>query len=82
MLKKINRKFDLIIDDGLHAPYTNLNTLISSLKYLNKNGYLIIEDIPFRSQSIWEIVNFILNKKYKTNLIKTKNALIFSCKKK
>ena len=82
VLKKINKKFDLIIDDGLHAPYTNLNTLISSLKYLNKNGYLIIEDIPFRSQSIWEIVNFILNKKYKTNLIKTKNALIFLVKKK
>lgn len=28
---RINKKFDLIIDDGLHAIHTNLNTVIAGL---------------------------------------------------
>jgi hypothetical protein len=36
LYKKIGNKFDLIIDDGLHSPYTNINVIISSIKYLKK----------------------------------------------
>jgi hypothetical protein len=52
-----------------------------SLKYLKKNGWLLIEDIPFRSKSIWEIVQFILEKKYFTKLIKGNNCFIFVIKR-
>ena len=75
-------KFDLIVDDGLHVPYANLNVLISSLNYLSDQGFIIIEDIPFKARPIWEIVSFILSKKYHNYLIKTKNSLIFLVKKK
>ena len=75
-------KFDLIVDDGLHAPYANLNVLISSLNYVSDQGWIIIEDIPTKARPIWEVVSFILSKKYHNYLIKTKISLIFLVKKK
>ena len=53
LFRKIRKNFDLIINDGLHAPYTNINVIISSLNCLKKNGWLVIEDIPFKAKPIW-----------------------------
>ena len=82
LYKKIGRNFDLIIDDGLHAPYTNLNFIITSINKLKKSGWLIIEDIPFRAQSIWEIISFIMSLKYKPFLIRSRNGLMLLVNKK
>ena len=79
---KIGKKFDLVIDDGLHAPYTNLNFLITCLNKINKNGWLIIEDIPFRAKPIWEVINYIVNSRERSFLIKTKNSYVFLINKK
>lgn len=62
-------KFDLIIDDGLHYQLSNLNTLIYALSSLNKGGYLVIEDIGSWTIDTWKVVNFILSKYYKTQII-------------
>ena len=78
----IGQNFDLIIDDGLHAPYTNLNFIITSINKLKKGGWLIIEDIPFRAQSIWEIISFIVSLKYKPFLIRSRNGLMLLVNKK
>jgi len=80
--KKIGKNFDLIIDDGLHAPYTNLNFILVCLDKLKKNGWMIIEDIPFQTKPIWRIICFILNVKEKCFLIKTKNCYVFCLNKK
>ena len=77
LYKKTKNNFDLIIDDGLHAPYTNLNFIITGITKIKKGGWLIIEDIPFKTKPIWEIVSFIINTKQKSFLIKTKNCYIF-----
>ena len=82
LYKKIGSNFDLIIDDGLHASYANINVIISSLKFLKKKGFLIIEDIPFKTIPIWEVVIDILGKKYESHLIKTKKSLVFTVQKK
>tara|TARA_B100000287_G_scaffold27480_1_gene26114 strand:- start:194 stop:1006 length:813 start_codon:yes stop_codon:yes gene_type:complete len=82
LYKKIGSNFDLIIDDGLHASYANINVIISSLKFLKKKGFLIIEDIPFKTIPIWEVVIDILDKKYESHLIKTKKSLVFTVQKK
>jgi hypothetical protein len=37
--------FDIMIDDGLHSVFANINFLKHSLYKLNKNGFYIIEDI-------------------------------------
>ena len=42
-----NIKYDLIIDDGLHQIGANFNTLLWSMKHLNKDGFIAIEDIIF-----------------------------------
>ena len=81
LYKKIGSNFDLIIDDGLHASYANINVIISSLKFLKKR-FLIIEDIPFKTIPIWEVVIDILDKKYESHLIKTKKSLVFTVQKK
>tara|TARA_B100001063_G_scaffold245337_1_gene280738 strand:+ start:1130 stop:1942 length:813 start_codon:yes stop_codon:yes gene_type:complete len=81
LYKKIGSNFDLIIDDGLHASYANINVIVSSLKFLKKRGFLIIEDIPFKTIPIWEVVINILGEKYESQLIKCKNSLVFIIKK-
>lgn len=40
-----NILFDIIIDDGLHSVFANINFLKHSFHKLNKNGFYIIEDI-------------------------------------
>ena len=49
---------------------------------LKKKGFLIIEDIPFKTIPIWEVVIDILDKKYESHLIKTKKSLVFTVQKK
>lgn len=81
IFKKTKGNYDLIIDDGLHASYANISVIIASLKFLKKNGYLIIEDIPHNCKAIWEVVSNILNKKYDTRLVNTKRSYVFIIKK-
>ena len=79
LYKKIGNKFDLIVDDGLHSVFTNLNIILTSLSKLNKKGWLIIEDIGFEKKDIWKVIYFIMRNQYKCYLIKTKkNILIFA----
>ena len=80
--KKIGKNFDLIIDDGLHAPYTNINFILACLNKVKKNGWLIIEDIPFKTKPIWSIINLILSKNEKCFIVKTKNCYVFCINKK
>lgn len=72
-----NIKFDLIIDDGLHSIGANLNTLIYSIENLNKNGWIVIEDIHIKDN--WKSIDFILNStnKFKTFFIKDNDKYLF-----
>lgn len=45
ILNSVGKKFDLIIDDGLHTLEGNLGTLESTLPYLADDGIYIMEDI-------------------------------------
>jgi SAM-dependent methyltransferase len=66
--------FDLIIDDGLHAPLANLNTLLETSKMLRKGGVIVIEDVPQRALPIWTLVDYLLKKELKLEVIKFKRA--------
>ena len=44
-----SQKFDLVIDDGLHAGGPNINTLVFGLKHVRAGGYVVIEDIGHES---------------------------------
>ena len=55
-------KFDLIIDDGLHSTFANINSLIFAQKHLRPGGHLIIEDIPDRAMPVWNLVIGLMRK--------------------
>ena len=64
-----NKKFDLIIDDGLHMQSANLNTLRFSLDRLNENGILVIEDIPSSALDTWKIVATLLEDPFDLEIV-------------
>ena len=41
-------KFDIILDDGLHQHDANICFFENSIRYLNKNGFYIIEDVHYK----------------------------------
>lgn len=79
---KLPDQIDIIIDDGLHAPNANIQTLIFALKTFKDkcNKWIIIEDIRVESLVVFKILSFFLEKNsYKTYIIKTKKAHVFAC---
>jgi hypothetical protein len=72
-----NIKFDLIIDDGLHAIGANFNTLLFALDNIKEKGWIVIEDI--QNPENWKAIDYILssNPKYKRYFIKTQCAYIY-----
>src|SRR3989344_1850141 len=54
-LVKLDTQFDLVIDDGLHNPSANFNTINALLDLVKPGGYLIVEDILDKYLSLWQI---------------------------
>lgn len=77
-----NKKFDLIIDDGLHAPLSNLLTVKYLSSFLKPDGVLIIEDINQRSLPIWQLLIAISRNSFNFRLVKTKAAYVLIIKNK
>jgi hypothetical protein len=71
-------EFDLVIDDGLHAPNANVASLIFGLSLLAPGGWLVIEDIGYQALPIWQVVARLLPRRYRAFLFRDKvGALIF-----
>jgi hypothetical protein len=66
--------FDLIVDDGLHAPLANLNTIIATLPFLRKTGVLVIEDIPKRALPVWTLAKRLIDVSLDLSVYKLNNA--------
>lgn len=58
-----SQKFDLIIDDGLHTPESNLRTLRALLPLVRPLGYYVIEDIHPSWTGFWKTVGASLESK-------------------
>jgi hypothetical protein len=71
-----NKKFDLIIDDGLHNSEANLNVIDFALDLLSANGVLIIEDIAERDLIYYKLLSKLFENKYRIKFIKTKIACV------
>ena len=82
LTKKIDSNSDLMIDDGLHSPNANLNSLLFFKNKVRKGGYIVIEDISFESEKLWLTVSAIVEKEFKSAFVKTKNAYVFVLQKK
>ena len=76
--KIIPNKLDLVIDDGLHTPCSNINTLIFGIDKIKVGGWLVIEDISIQSQHIWMIISNLMSNNYSTYLIQCERSLIYA----
>jgi len=78
-----NKKFDLIIDDGLHAPAANLNTLLFALTAINTEGWIVIEDVLPKHLSMFLMINRVLmpNPSFVTYIVKTKRTYLYLVRK-
>ena len=72
----IGADFDLIIDDGLHAPNANLATLLFSLPRLRAGGWVVIEDISPASSSR-QVVAHLMPEGFQPALLSADEALVF-----
>ena len=68
MFKEIEEvSFDVILDDGLHEFNANICLFENSVKYLDKNGIYIIEDIFHKDKK--KFINYFKNLNYSFSLI-------------
>lgn len=79
---KLPKDFDLVIDDGLHTPWANFNTVRFGLSLLKPDGVLVVEDILDRYLSLWRIAVYILSAKYDCKLVRMKAETICVIKRK
>lgn len=66
-----DKKFDLIIDDGLHLPDANLNVVFFALDLLSENGILVIEDIKPNFYIYFRLLYSIIRSRYHMEHIKS-----------
>ena len=74
------RPINLLIDDGLHAPQSNLNTLLEFKSSAQKGSWIVIEDIDYIFTNFWLQMIPFLDAKMHCQLVKTSSALVFVAK--
>ena len=70
------KRFNLIIDDGLHLPHANINMLHVLLPLLADDGAFVVEDIN-RFYPFWKIASVVLSTSHDTYFVQTKSAFVF-----
>ena len=81
LLPRLPQSFDLIIDDGLHSPDANLNSLKFGLGLLKQGGFVVIEDIGKEAIPLWQNVAKLLGETYSCSLWNADRAIVFTVKK-
>ena len=68
MFKNIGeKKFDIILEDGLHEYNANICFFENAIEYLEPNGTYIIEDVYYKDQD--KFIKYFENKKYNFSII-------------
>ena len=80
---QIPKSIDLIIDDGLHSPEANLQTLRFALPRLAPGGWTVIEDIGGPAAPIWCLVAALLpSSVWDVLLVESPRSLLFAVQRK
>jgi len=77
-----DKKFDLIVDDGLHTALANLVTVKESLKLLTEDGMLVIEDVYQNALPVWKLLSQVLQSIWDVNIYRTNAAYMVLIKRK
>ena len=75
--RSIEGDFDLVVDDGLHAPNANLSVLIFALPRLKPGGWLVIEDIKPVAVPFWQVVALLLPEGYRPRIVASGGVVLF-----
>jgi len=68
MFKNIGeKKFDIILEDGLHEYNANICFFENAIEYLEPNGTYIIEDVYYKDQD--KFIKYFENKKYNFSIV-------------
>jgi SAM-dependent methyltransferase len=73
--------FDVIIDDGLHAPNANLAVLLFAMRRLKPGGWLAIEDVPARALPLWQVVAALLPPSWHCVIVEATESLVFTARR-
>jgi hypothetical protein len=77
LASRVGSGFDLVIDDGLHSPLANLQTLLFALPLLKPGGCFVVEDILPPTGPIWEVAAYLLAREFRCQILQTKRAVVF-----
>ena len=78
LLKQISlKKFDVIIDDGLHSPIANLRTIFYGLQLIKNDGVIVIEDVAINSIPVFKLLMTSFLKGYRCEIVETKRSHVF-----
>lgn len=77
----IGSQFDLIIDDGLHAPHANLAVLDFGLRRLKVGGWLVVEDIRSEALPIWRLTAAIIPPQFETRIVADCKAALLAVRR-
>lgn len=75
------KHFDLMIDDGLHAPNANVRALNFFLSHIKVGGWAVIEDIGEPALPVWELIGAILTADFESAIYRTEKAILFAVKR-
>lgn len=64
--------YDIIIDDGLHAPDANIAVLLFALDVLAPRGWIIVEDIKAAALPAFQVIRAVLERDFETHLVQAK----------
>jgi hypothetical protein len=62
------------VDDGLHSPMANLQTIIWASRILSPRGFIVIEDIAEQSLPAWELFSTLVKEQWTIELLRAKHA--------
>lgn len=82
LASQIGTGFDIMIDDGLHAPHSNLQSLKMFLPLLEPNGIAIIEDVAPAAESIWMVCGGLLSEDFECEIVQARERLVFLVRRK
>jgi hypothetical protein len=77
-----SESFDLFIDDGLHVPNSNFNSLVAGIVKSNKDNWLLIEDIDAKYQDFWKMIISEIDHLADSWLVETQACLVLAMRRK
>lgn len=79
--RSLPEKIDFVIDDGLHSPNANLQTVRFGLERLAEGGWMVVEDIRLQALPVWQLVSALMPDQYESFIFNANGIGLFATHK-